>query len=248
MQHQIFIAAQTNDTPMMYQLLQQIQVMQQQISGLMLTNKQLSHHGGNILSTNQGGQNKDLNQKTGLPWKHYCWSCGCCPHWSKNCSLKNKVHKDEASFKNRMGGSNENCLRNEWRVVPYKNLLYNNNIINSNYVYLLPLFTVVSKFKAQQQILKVDSGATKTYLQLKHEKILQNAELLRNGPYATLSDNSKIQATVKFTLPLHPNLAPMAFVYPNLNNESLLSIGQLCGNACITIFDKSKLSILKMEK
>ena len=92
-------------------------------------------------------------------------------------------------------------------------------------MYLLPLFTVASKFKTQQQILKADSGATIAYLQLKHAKFLQNVELLRNDPYATLPDNSKIQATVKGTLPLYPNLAPTALVYPNLNNKSLLYIG-----------------------
>ena len=59
-------------------------------------------------------------------------------------------------------------------------------------MYVLPLFTVASKFKTQQKILKVDSGAAKTYLQLKHAKLLQNIELSRNGPYATLPDNSKI--------------------------------------------------------
>ena len=115
-------------------------------------------------------------------------------------------------------------------------------------MYLLPLFTVASKFKTQQQILKVDSGATKTYLQLKHAKFLQNVELLRNGPYATLPDSSKIQATVRDTLPLHPNLAPTALDYPSLNKKSLLSIVQLCDNGCITVFDKSKLSILKNGK
>lgn len=97
-----------NNNPMMTQLLQQMQAMQQQISGLTLTNQQLSASKRN-LSTNQG-TNKDLNPKTGLPWKRYCWSCGCCSHWSKNCAQKKRGHKDDASFKTRMGGSNVNCL------------------------------------------------------------------------------------------------------------------------------------------
>ena len=49
-----------------------------------------------------------INPKTGQEWKHYCWTCGCCPHWGKNCPNKKKGHKNEATFKNRMGGSNQN--------------------------------------------------------------------------------------------------------------------------------------------
>ena len=50
-----------------------------------------------------------INPRTGLEWKRYCWSCGCCPHWGKNCPFKKKGHKSEATFSNRMGGSNKNC-------------------------------------------------------------------------------------------------------------------------------------------
>lgn len=35
--------------------------------------------------------------------KHYCWSHGCCPHWSKNCDDKKEGHMDDASFKSRTG-------------------------------------------------------------------------------------------------------------------------------------------------
>ena len=115
-------------------------------------------------------------------------------------------------------------------------------------MYSLPLFTAASKFKTQQKILKADSVATKSYLQLKHATFLQNVELLSNGPDAILPDTSKIQATVNGILPLHLKLSPTTLVYPNLNNESLLFTGQLCDDGCITIFDQSKLSILKSGK
>ena len=92
----------------MTQLLQQMQKMQQQISGLTLTNQQLSQFGGKINSTNQGG-NKNVNPRTSLPWKRYCRSCGCCTHWSNNYLQKKSGHKDDASFKTRMGETNENC-------------------------------------------------------------------------------------------------------------------------------------------
>ena len=43
----------------MVQLLQQMQTMQQQISGLSLTNQQLIQFGGKNNTTNQGGNNKN---------------------------------------------------------------------------------------------------------------------------------------------------------------------------------------------
>ena len=53
---------------------------------------------------------KDINPRTGKKYKRYCWSCGCCPHWGKDCTDKKPGHQDGATFKNRMGGSNKNCL------------------------------------------------------------------------------------------------------------------------------------------
>ena len=54
-------------------------------------------------------QNMDINPKTGRPYQRYCWSCGCCTHWGRNCPKKKKGHRDEATFRNRMGGSDVNC-------------------------------------------------------------------------------------------------------------------------------------------
>ena len=54
--------------------------------------------------------NKDINPRTGKKFKRYCWTCGCCPHWGKDCPNKSPGHQDNANFKNRMGGSNKNCL------------------------------------------------------------------------------------------------------------------------------------------
>ena len=54
--------------------------------------------------------NKDINPRTGKKFKRYCWTCGCCPHWGRDCPNKSPGHQDNANFKNRMGGSNKNCL------------------------------------------------------------------------------------------------------------------------------------------
>ena len=54
--------------------------------------------------------NININPKTWLEWEHYCWSCGCCLHWGQICPSKKRGHKNEATFRNRMGGSSENFL------------------------------------------------------------------------------------------------------------------------------------------
>ena len=51
-----------------------------------------------------------INPRTGRPYKRYCWSHGCCAHWGRDCQNKKAGYKDEATFKDRMGGSNKGCL------------------------------------------------------------------------------------------------------------------------------------------
>ena len=50
-----------------------------------------------------------INPKTGKEWKRYCWTCGCCPHSSRKCPIKKPGHQHNATFNNRMGGSNYKC-------------------------------------------------------------------------------------------------------------------------------------------
>ena len=64
------------------------------------------------LSHNQTTPSCTINPKTGKPYKRYCWSCRCCDHWGKNCPNKKTGHQDTATFKDRKGGSNKDCLPN----------------------------------------------------------------------------------------------------------------------------------------
>ena len=48
---------------------------------------------------------------TGKPFKRYCWTHGCCTHWGKDCANKKRGHKGNATFKDRMGGSDLNCYQ-----------------------------------------------------------------------------------------------------------------------------------------
>ena len=116
------------------------------------------------------------------------------------------------------------------------NFLLNCNYISKNYS---------SPVTLNNDILKADTGASRTYLQPKHQHHLSNLSNLQNGPVATLPNNEQIKAMAKGNLRLHPELNIESLVYPKLSNESLLSIGQLCDEGCTAIFTKAKLYILR---
>ena len=59
---------------------------------------------------NRGNQLPTVNPRTGRPYKRYCWTHGCCTHWSRHCKNKKQGHQDAATFTNRMNGSNKGCL------------------------------------------------------------------------------------------------------------------------------------------
>ena len=74
-----FSANQISINASIAQLLQEMQAMKSTINNLTLTNQNLLQ-GRNV---QQGkGDATYVNSKAGLSWKQYCWSCGCCGHWS----------------------------------------------------------------------------------------------------------------------------------------------------------------------
>ena len=50
------------------------------------------------------------NPRTNQPYRRYCWTHGCGNHWSNRCRNPKPGHQNDATFKNRMGGSNKGCL------------------------------------------------------------------------------------------------------------------------------------------
>ena len=73
-------------------------------------------------------------------------------------------------------------------------------------------------------------------------------KLLKNGPSAYLPDKSIIQADRKGEIHLHKDLTTTgqtAYSFPNLKNESLISVGQLCDDGCEVIFNKNMVQIKK---
>ena len=56
-------------------------------------------------SNNSENSKENINPKSGKSWKRYCWSCGCCKHWGRNCPSRKAGHRIDATFKDRKGGS-----------------------------------------------------------------------------------------------------------------------------------------------
>ena len=49
------------------------------------------------------------NPNTGKAYKRYCWTHGCTSHWGRHCKNKKTGHKEEATFKDRMGPLGVGC-------------------------------------------------------------------------------------------------------------------------------------------
>ena len=107
----MFSAVQSNQDPILQQLLAQMAQMQQKIEDLTHTNngsKKKSRANKNV--KNSASSSDKINPKTGRQWRRYCWSCGCCDHWSRDCTEKKSGHKENATFRNRMEGSDKDCF------------------------------------------------------------------------------------------------------------------------------------------
>ena len=106
--------------------------------------------------------------------------------------------------------------------------------------------TVIPPQQNKSIICKADSGATKTYLKPTDQNILQNINKVINGPTVDIPHGENMK-TIS-TLPLHNLLSAAAKqgnVLEELSNSTLLSIGQLCDNKCIAVFDKRHLHAFK---
>ena len=66
-----------------------------------------------------------------------------------------------------------------------------------------------------------------------------------------LPNGEDLQATAVGYIPINNQLslqAQQTYIFPELTNSSLLSIGQLCDNGCQALFDTNKLYIIKNNK
>ena len=118
-------------------------------------------------------------------------------------------------------------------------------------------------------ICKADSGATRNYFTERDAYILNQKQEIKNGPKVGLPNGTTLEAHLRGNIPdsnllngttlanylrgniLTSNLltpkALQAHVFKGLTNSSLISIGQLCDDGCIAMFDKKKLHVFKKD-
>ena len=100
-------------------------------------------------------------------------------------------------------------------------------------------------------VCKADTGASSNYVTEQDENALENLEKISNGPKARLPNDAEIQAHKKGLLPLPKVLsatARSAHAFRGLTNASLISIGKLCDDGCVAVFDKLDLRIFKKNQ
>ena len=85
--------------------------------------------------------------------------------------------------------------------------------------------------------MRAHSGYTRNNLQSKHQTYSANPQPLVHGTKAMLPNNSQMGLSVQGILTLNQKLNTHTLIFPHRVNESRLSIGQLCDNGCIALFD-----------
>ena len=88
-----------------------------------------------------------------------------------------------------------------------------------------------------------DSGASEHYITVKHSHACSDPSPSPSGPVVLAADGTKMRATHSVHIPLAPQLSPTAakgHILDGLTTGSLISIGQLCDDDCMAIFQNTK--------
>ena len=185
-------------------------------------------------------QNKPQKKKRKRLLTKYCHTHGLCNHDSPDCHTPAEGHKNEATLQNRMGGSIKNI---SWKEGPVNSNNVDCKINNFTKDNTIP----VAQPNNNAINLKAESGASKHFVKTVNKKILLDIQKAHSTT-VVLPDETNLRTEQKGTLPISNLLskeAQQGHVLHGLSNSSLLSIGQLCDNKCIAIFDKRTLHVLK---
>ena len=98
-------------------------------------------------------------------------------------------------------------------------------------------------------IIKPDSGASGTYVREQDATVLSSI-VPSTSHQVMLPDGNNIQSTKKGLLPIPglSDVAATAHVFKDLHSASLLSVGQLCDDDCLVLFDKEFMRVFKHNK
>ena len=118
-------------------------------------------------------------------------------------------------------------------------------------IYRFSLCAVGQPQSLSHVIAKADSGATSHYWRKTDAHTLLDVQATSHGATIQLPDSSTISATAVGRLPLPAYLTVSAtntHVFDYLHSASLISLGQLCDDDCVSILDKHKIQVIKESK
>ena len=179
-----------------------------------------------------------MSLRCNLPRKKtekYCWTNGGSGQTSITCRAKAPGHQYNATFKNRLGGSNAYCTQIPWK----RGRVDNRDKIVAQIQY--PNSTCSPSINTTV-IAKGDSGASHHYLRTKDAHILQNVKDTI-GPTVQQPDNSILLPQGSGQVPLTKKLssaAQHALILPNLKSASLLLLGKICDDGCTVVLTENK--------
>ena len=117
---------------------------------------------------------------------------------------------------------------------------YLNFKCSNSFCSLIPPCNVINTY--------ADSGASNTSFRL--QDIAKHKVLTKNSIVVTQVDDNTMQSThiTNMNLLTLSSAAKVGHVIPNLSSASLLSIGQLCDDDCLALFNKEKVFIFQQNK
>jgi hypothetical protein len=94
----------------------------------------------------------------------------------------------------------------------------------------------------------LDSGASGNYINAAAEKHCINVTITNSGPSVQVANGDNIETTKRAIVPLSPKLseqAKLGHIFDDLQSGSIISLGQLCDDNCVTLFTQYDVKIYK---
>ena len=168
-----------------------------------------------------------------------------CSHPIKHFMTPSKVHnKDAVWYKTNLVGE-RNCT---WHVGSIPSKKTNVKEAKTYYTYELLCSFIVYPPQQSTIISKSDSGTSNKYWCTEDMLVLLDLKDTPDGPTFQSPNNATINAKKTGSIPLSGSLsthAKKSHVFDGQHSASLVSLGQLCYDDCISILDKNEINILK---
>ena len=168
-----------------------------------------------------------------------------CSHPIKYCRTPSEVHKKDTVWCKTNSVGERNCT---WHVGSIPSKKTNVKEAKTSYTYELLCSFIVDPPQQSTIILKADNGTSNKYCCTEDMLVITNLKDTPDGPTFQLPNNATINAKKTGSIPLSGSLsthAKKSHVFDGLHSASLISLGQLCYDDCISILDKNEINILK---